>query len=340
MKNRQHRVEGAAADILRVRISCTILRKCSGCDAGRDRVCDTRTMEKITDLAALIARHAPADGAVDTAIEGLGLLRSSATTEPVHTLYEPSCCIVAQGRKRAVVGGRAYQYDPSNYLIVGLDLPVIGAVIEASADKPYLSVRLPLNRQALADMLMHDSAKPDRGAERASPAIAVEAATPHLIDAATRLLHLLDTPDDVPALAPLIEREILYRLLRGPHAGMLHQIAYQTGRISRIQRAIVFIRQHFTEDFAIDELAALADMSVSTFHAQFKAATHMSPLRFRAQIRLQEARRLMLAEGLGAAEAGYRVGYESPSQFSREYGRLFNVPPKRDAEKRKALALA
>ncbi|KML59738.1 AraC family transcriptional regulator [Burkholderia cepacia] len=297
-------------------------------------------MEKIADLAALIARHAPADGAVDTAIEGLGLLRSSATTEPVHTLYEPSCCIVAQGRKRAVVGGRAYQYDPSNYLIVGLDLPVIGAVIEASAHKPYLSVRLPLNRQALADMLMHDSAKPDRGAERASPAIVVEAATPHLIDAATRLLHLLDAPDDVPALAPLIEREILYRLLRGPHAGMLHQIAYQTGRISRIQRAIVFIRQHFTEDFAIDELAALADMSVSNFHAQFKAATHMSPLRFRAQIRLQEARRLMLAEGLGAAEAGYRVGYESPSQFSREYGRLFNAPPKRDAEKRKALALA
>ncbi|MBY8605438.1 MAG: AraC family transcriptional regulator [Burkholderia sp.] len=297
-------------------------------------------MEKIDDLAALIARHAPADGAVDTPIKGLGLLRSSAATEPVHTLYEPSCCIVAQGRKRAVVGGREYRYDPSNYLIVGLDLPVIGAVIEASVTQPYLSVRLPLNRQALADMLTHDSTKPDRSDARGSPAIAVEAATPHLIDAATRLLHLLDTPDDIPALAPLIEREILYRLLRGPHADMLRQVAYQTGRINRIQRAIAFIRHHFTEDFAIDELAALADMSVSTFHAQFKAATHMSPLRFRAQIRLQEARRLMLAEGLGAAEAGFRVGYESPSQFSREYGRLFNTPPKRDAATRKALASA
>lgn len=154
-------------------------------------------MEKIDDLAALIARHAPADGAVDTPIKGLGLLRSSAATEPVHTLYEPSCCIVAQGRKRAVVGGREYQYDPSNYLIVGLDLPVIGAVIEASVMQPYLSVRLPLNRQALADMLTHDSTKPDRSDARGSPAIAVEAATPHLIDAATRLLHLLDTPDDI-----------------------------------------------------------------------------------------------------------------------------------------------
>lgn len=300
-------------------------------------------MEKIDDLAALIARHAPTDGAFDTAITGLGVLRSSAATEPIHTLYEPSCCIVAQGRKRAVVGGREYRYDPANYLIVGLDLPVIGAVIEASASKPYLSVRLPLNRRALADMLIHDShdsAKLDSSAQRASPAIAVEAATPHLIDAAARLLRLLDTPDDVPALAPLVEREILYRLLRGPHAGMLRQIAYQTGRIFRIQKAIAFIRQHYAEDFAIDDLAAVSDMSVSTFHAQFKAATHMSPLRFRTQIRLQEARRLMLVDGLGAAEAGFRVGYGSPSQFSREYGRLFDAPPKRDAAKRKAAALA
>ena len=295
-------------------------------------------MEKINDLAALIARHAAVDGAVDTVIDGLGLLRSSAATEPVHTLYEPSCCIVAQGRKRAVVGGRAYQYDPSNYLVVGLDLPVIGAVIEASAQKPYLSVRFPLNREALAEMLMHDPTKPVRGEERASHAIAVEAATPHLIDAAARLLHLLDAPDDVPALAPLIEREILYRLLRGPQADMLRQIAYRTGRISRIQKAVAFIREHFTEEFAIDDLAAVADMSVSTFHAQFKEATHMSPLRFRAQIRLQEARRLMLVEGLGAAEAGFRVGYGSPSQFSREYGRLFSAPPRRDAAKRRALA--
>ncbi|MGN6315114.1 helix-turn-helix domain-containing protein, partial [Trinickia sp.] len=169
---------------------------------------------------------------------------------------------------------------------------------------------------------------------------AVEAATPPLIDAAVRLLRLLDAPDDVPALAPLIEREILYRLLRGPHADMLRQIAFHTGRIFRIQKAIAFIRQHYAEAFAIDDLASIADMSVSTFHAQFKAATHMSPLRFRTQIRLQEARRLMLVEGLGAAEAGFRVGYESPSQFSREYGRLFNAPPRRDAAERKASALA
>ncbi|CAG9274455.1 AraC family transcriptional regulator [Paraburkholderia unamae] len=292
-------------------------------------------MENIDDLANLIARHAPVDGSLDTAIEGVGLLRASAATEPVHTLYEPSCCIVAQGRKRASVGGREYQYDPAHYLVVGLDLPVIGAVVEASAGAPYLSVRLPLNRETLADVLIHDEPHAPHDAGRASPAIAVGTATPPLIDAAARLLHLLDTPEDVRALAPLIEREILYRLLRGPQAGMLRQIVYQTGRIRRIQKAVAYIRRHYREDFAIDDLAGIADMSVSTFHAQFKAATHMSPLRFRTQIRLQEARRLMLAEGLGAAEAGFRVGYESPSQFSREYGRLFSAPPRRDAAARR-----
>jgi AraC-like DNA-binding protein len=294
-------------------------------------------MEYIDELAALIARHAPGDGSFDTPIDGLGLQRSSAATEPVHTLYEPSCCIVAQGGKRASVGGREYRYDPGHYLIVGLDLPVIGAVLEASAAKPYLSVRLPLNRQALADMLMHDR---NNGERSAATAIAVEEATPSLIDATVRLLKLLDTPADIPALAPLVEREILYRLLCGPQAGMLRQIAFQTGRITRIQKAVAYIRRHFAEDFAIDDLAAVADMSVSAFHAHFKAATHMSPLRFRAHIRLQEARRLMIAEGLGAAEAGFRVGYESPSQFSREYGRLFEAPPRRDTVKRKASALA
>lgn len=296
-------------------------------------------MGKTEDLAALIARHAPSDGSFPTAIDGLGLLRSSATTEPIHTLYEPSCCIVAQGGKRATVGGREYRYEPGNYLIVGLDLPVIGAVIEASEQEPYLSVRLPLNRPALADMLMHDKADAKRGVQRASAAIAVEHATPELIDAVTRLLLLLDTPDDIQALAPLIEREILYRLLCGPQAAMLRQIAFHTGRINRIQKAVAYIRRHYSEDFAIDDLAALADMSVSTFHAHFKAATHMSPLRFRAQIRLQEARRLMVGEGLSAAEAGFRVGYESPSQFSREYGRLFDAPPRRDTVKRKGFAL-
>lgn len=293
-------------------------------------------METINDLAMLIARHAPVDGAVETAIEGVGLLRASAVTEPVHTLYEPSCCIVAQGRKRATVGGREYRYEPSHYLIVGLELPVVGAVVEASAREPYLSLRLALDRNALADMLTHEGTDAQRDVRRVSAAIAVEAATPPLIDAAARLLRLLDAPEDVPTLAPLIQREILYRLLRGPQAGMLRQIAFQTGRISRIQRAVAYIRQHFTEDFTIAELAAVADMSVSTFHAQFKAATHVSPLRFRAQIRLQEARRLMLAEGLGAAEAGFRVGYESPSQFSREYGQLFKAPPRRDVAERKS----
>lgn len=291
-------------------------------------------MQDIRQLAALIDRHCPADGSFDTAIAHLGLVRSSALTEPLHTLYEPSCCIVAQGRKRVTIGGRAWQYDPAHYLVVGLDLPVIGAVVEASEQQPYLCLRLQLDRQVLADMLLQEPPAPDSR----QAAMAVGEATPQLIDAAARLMQLLDTPADALALAPLIEREMTHRLLHGTQAGLLRQLAQRSSRINRVQKAVSYIRQHFAEAFAIDDLAAVADMSVSTFHAHFKGATQMSPLQFRTQIRLQEARRLMVADGLGAAEAGFRVGYESPSQFSRDYGRLFAAPPKRDVARMRGIA--
>lgn len=293
-------------------------------------------MQDIHRLAALIDRHCPADGSFDTAIAHLGLVRSSALTEPLHTLYEPSCCIVAQGRKRVTMGDRAWQYDPTHYLVVGLDLPVIGAVVEATEQAPYLCLRLQLDRQVLADMLLQEPASP----ESSLPAMAVGEATPQLIDAAVRLLQLLDTPADAAALAPLIEREMTHRLLHGTQAGLLRQLAQRSSRINRVQKAVAYIRQHFAEAFAIDDLAAVADMSVSTFHAHFKGATQMSPLQFRTRIRLQEARRLMVAEGLGAAEAGFKVGYESPSQFSRDYGRLFAAPPKRDVARMRGVVAA
>jgi AraC-like DNA-binding protein len=291
-------------------------------------------MQDIRQLATLIDRHTPGDGSFDTAIANLGLVRSSALTEPLHTLYEPSCCIVAQGRKRVTMGGRAWQYDPAHYLVVGVDLPVIGAVVEASEQQPYLCLRLQLDRQVLADMLLQDAP----AADSKQAAMAVGEATPQLIDAAVRLMQLLDTPADAAALAPLIEREMTHRLLHGTLAGLLRQLAQRSSRINRVQKAVSYIRQHFAEAFAIDDLAAVADMSVSTFHAHFKGATQMSPLQFRTQIRLREARRLMVADGLGAAEAGFKVGYESPSQFSRDYGRLFAAPPKRDVARMRGIA--
>ncbi|MCZ2498169.1 helix-turn-helix domain-containing protein [Xylophilus sp. Kf1] len=300
-------------------------------------------MQDLPRLAALIDRHTPADGSFDTAIPHLGLIRSSAVTQPLHTLYEPSCCIVAQGRKRVTLGGRAWAYDPAHYLVVGLDLPVIGAVVDASPERPYLSLRLQLDRPMLAEMLLQQEQQaqqepqnPTPATDRGQPAMAVGEATPALVDAAVRLLQLLDTPDDRAALAPLIEREMTHRLLHGSQGALLRQLARGSSRVNRVQKAVAHIRRHFAEPFAIDDLAAVADMSASTFHAHFKVATRMSPLQFRTHIRLQEARRLMLAEGLGAAEAGFRVGYESPSQFSRDYGRLFAAPPRQDVARLRA----
>lgn len=290
-------------------------------------------MEKIEDLARLIDRHMTTDGSRDTAIPKIGLIRSSATTEPIQTLYEPSCCIAAQGRKRAVIGGRAHVYDAANYLVVGLDLPVIGAVVEASADKPYLCLRLQLDRSLLAEMLPATG----RGG-RDSNVVGVSRLTPETTDAACRLVGLLDHPDDIETLAPLYEREILYRLIRGPQGGLLRQIANGESRISQIGRAIDYIKGNFSETFPIEDLAAIAGMSSSTFYEHFKAVMAISPLQFRTHLRLQEARRLMVTEGMTAAEAGFRVGYDSPSQFSRDYVRVHNVPPRQEVARMRMAA--
>jgi AraC-like DNA-binding protein len=291
-------------------------------------------MEMLAELAGLIARYAPTDGSHDTALPRVGLIRSAAETEPLHTLYEPSCCIVAQGRKRATVGEVAHVYDASHYLIVGVDLPVIGAVIEASEAAPYLCLRLEFDRGILADMAAGEAR---RGNDAAG--LGLSAATPELIDAAVRLLRLLDAPKDAPVLAPLVEREILHRLLTGPQGDILRQIANGESRLNQIRRAVDFVRAHYGEAFAIEDLAAIAGMSPSSFYEHFRAVTAMSPLQFRTHIRLQEARRLMLMEGVTAAEAGFRVGYDSPSQFSRDYGRVHQVPPRRDVERMRATGM-
>lgn len=296
-------------------------------------------MEALAHLAEIIGRHAPADGISDTPLAGVSLLRSATPTMPMPVVYEPTLCLVAQGRKQAVLGSSVYVYDAANFLVASVDLPVMGSVIEASVERPYLCLRLNLDMAALSDLALRFPCA-EALPETQLAGITLNKTTPELLDAAVRLAALLDTPKDADALAPLIVREILYRLLTGPGNQAVRQMAQADSRLNAVARAIVWLRSRYTNDCRIDDMADVAGMSRSVFYTHFKAVTSMSPLEFRTQLRMQEARRLMVAEGLDAASAGYRVGYESPSQFSREYGRLFGLPPARDAMRMRADGLS
>jgi AraC-like DNA-binding protein len=291
---------------------------------------DYGTMNRIAQLAALIQRHTPRSGISNTTIRRLSLIRAHQPSEPVPAVYEASLCLIAQGSKRVSLGEHSVVYDASRYLLVSVDLPLTGHVLEASADAPYLCCKIDLDTAALADMVAADGHAAPRS--DLSP-LAIYPSDPDLIDAACRLVRLLDWPEGVDTLAPLIEREILYRLLTGPHGGMLRHIASADSRLNQISRAIAAIRTGYHEQLRVDDIASAAGMSPSSLHAHFKAVTRMTPLEYQKQLRLQEARRLMLASGASAGSAGFAVGYESPSQFSREYRRLFGAPPRQDIER-------
>ncbi|XOK14358.1 AraC family transcriptional regulator [Agrobacterium tumefaciens] len=281
-------------------------------------------------IEATIARHAPHDGTFETQLPGLKLIRCSETTLPMPVVYEPTLCLVAQGRKQAILGQTSFVYDPSSYLVASVDLPVMGSVIEASKDKPYLSMQLDLDTVELADLAIRYPS--EQHAPINGPiGLLLNKVDEGIIDAASRLLALLDTPRDIDALSPLAKREILYRLITGVGGAAVRQIVQAGAHVNQIARSIVWIRKHFRETCSVEAGAEVAGMSRSTFHAHFKAVTNMSPLEFRTQLRLQEARRLMLSEGLDAATAGFQVGYASPSQFSREYGRVFGMSPAKHA---------
>jgi AraC-like DNA-binding protein len=284
-------------------------------------------MDALFEMSELIARHAPRDGSFVTTLDRLSLIRSSRPTLPMPTVYGPSLCLVAQGRKEAVVAGRSFVYDPARYLVVGVEVPVVGHVVEASPQRPYLCMAVKFDPVALDEIVSRTvpvtPSKFSLGLELC------DAGAP-LLDAAVRLLRLLDDRDASAVLAPMIERELLFRLLTGPYGPTLRQIAVGQGRVAQVGRAIRWIKRHFAEPFSIDALAEEAGMSASSLHEHFKTVTVMSPLQYQKQLRLQEARRLMLAGGFDAATAAFRVGYESPSQFSREYRRLFGAPPARD----------
>jgi AraC-like DNA-binding protein len=283
------------------------------------------------ELVERIARAVHEDGKVEP-LKGLRLNRASAPTELAHGVSDPAFCVIAQGSKEVFLGDDRYQYDPMHYLLVTAELPIVSQVIEASQERPYLSLSVKLD-PALVGSVMVEAGHVSPRSRADLRAINVSPLGASLLDAVVRLVRLLDTPAEAPFLMPLITREIVYRLLVGEQGDRLRHIALQGGQTHRIAMAIAWLHQEFDQPLRIDDLAQELGMSVSSFHHHFKAVTAMSPLQFQKQIRLQEARRLMLSDDLDAASAGYRVGYNNAAHFNREYKRLFGLPPLSDAKR-------
>lgn len=308
-------------------------------EAIMDTVDDARLEAAITALGESIARWTEPGEQLTTAVPGLALFQRTEPSEPVTGMYEPSLCLVTQGAKRVQLGDDTFVYDAHHYLITSVHLPTVVQVTEASREKPYLGLRLKFDLREVSQ-LMADSNLPSPRTQQSSRGMATSEVTLPLVTAVHRLVDLLHEEQDIPILAPIIQREIIYRLLVGEQGARLRQIAAAGSQSQQIARAIEWLKGNFTQPLRIDDLAAQARMSSSTFHHHFRSMTALSPLQYQKQLRLQEARRLMLAERLDAATAAFQVGYESPSQFSREYGRLFGAPPLRDISKLRQMAVA
>jgi AraC-like DNA-binding protein len=283
------------------------------------------------ELAAKILSHTQSLGGNLTAVPGLALYRRTTPTACFHATYEPSVTVFAQGRKRVNLGGQIYLCDGSSFLLSSIDVPAESQIVEASEEVPLLSMFLRLDMPTVREVISCEEL-PESVTSAPSRGIAVGETTVGLLSACSRLIDLLETPEDIPFLSHLIQREIVYRILRTPQAERLRAIA-TTGDLShRTARAIAWLRANFAKPLRIEELAGIARMGVSTLHHQFRALTAMSPLQYQKQLRLQTARQRMLMDGLDATSAAYEVGYESVSQFSREYSRLFGQPPIRDVK--------
>ena len=283
----------------------------------------------IGGLAESIARLTEKGELRTTAVTGLSLFRRIEPSEPLTGMYEPSVCLIAQGAKRVRLGDDTFVYDASHYLFSGLHLPVIAQVIEASREKPYLGLRLTFDYRDISQ-LMADSQLPSPRTQKTDRGMATGELTVSLVNAFQRLVDLLDEEQDIPILAPFIQREIFYRLLVGEQGIRLRQLAVIGTQSQQVAHAVSWLKSNFTRPLRVDELAEMVNMGTSTFHHHFRSMTALSPLQYQKQLRLQEARRLMLTEHIDAASAAFQVGYESPSQFSREYSRLYGAPPVRD----------
>ncbi|MGY5014483.1 AraC family transcriptional regulator [Streptomyces sp. 900105755] len=288
----------------------------------------------LDELRSLIDRHALRDADAVPAIDGLMLTRAERPTGPRSGMADPVLALVAQGAKRLTLGGRIYDYEVGQYLVVSVDLPVSGQCTRASRETPFLGFGFRLGPARIAALLLETGTDRHTGGVRRRtglPALAVGEAPADLVDAAVRMVRLLDRPADIPVLAPMIEREILWRLITGEQGALVRQIGLADSRLTQIGRAVRHIREHYTDALRVEDLARLSGMSASPFHRYFRAVTAMTPIQYQKHIRLQEARLRLMSSTDDVADVGYAVGYDSASQFSREYRRQFGRPPGADA---------
>lgn len=296
-----------------------------------DQTNESQRMEQaLQQMARLILRHAPSNGTHHTTVPSLALMHTTRLSEPLESVYKPSICVVAQGAKTAMLAEEIYRYDPSYYLVTSVELPIVGKIIEASPAVPYLSLKLGFDVDVILDIVKEMNLPVAIPAE--ARGITVNQTSSVLLETLVRLLQLLDTPKDIPVLAPLITREILYRVLQSKQGALIQQFAIIGSHVYNIAQAIQVINRQYNRPLLIEELAKSVNMSASAFHKHFKRVTAMSPLQYQKTVRLQEARRLMLTEAMQASDAAFHVGYESPSQFSREYARMYGRPPMMDVQ--------
>jgi len=282
---------------------------------------------QLTELRAL-ARNAQ-NRRTETGIPRVAMVQGEIPEHLLAAVYQPMINLILQGSKSMTIADRTLHYDPATYFVMSIDLPAVGQVHPSPAGEPYLAVSLTLDPVVLTTLLA-DLPKP-LGQHEQDAGFSVAAVTPPLMDAWVRMLHLMGQPEEIAALAPVYEREILYRVLQGPHGWMLRDIAAPDSAMARVNLAIAHIRQDFAEPIRVDDLARLASMSVSAFHRHFKAVTALSPLQYQKRVRLLQARTLMVASTRNVTQAAFEVGYESATQFSRDYARVFGLPPSRDA---------
>lgn len=285
-----------------------------------------RLEHALQKLQQIITRHTPNTGTCQTSIPLLSIVRAEEVSEPLITVYKPSICIVVQGAKTAMLADEMYRYDPHSFLITSVDLPIMGRISEASSDTPYLGLKLSFDTDVILDVVrMMDYPVPPT--VETSQGITVNTMSSPILDTVVRLLQLLDHPEDIAVLSPLIIRELVYRILQSEQGHVLYPFAVTDSYSSRIAATIQVIKREYNKPLEMEQLARDAHLSSSAFHKHFKRITTMSPLQYQKTIRLQEAQRLMLTEAMQAADAAFMVGYESPSQFSREYARLYGKPP-------------
>jgi AraC-like DNA-binding protein len=292
-----------------------------------------RMEEQLRELRALTSKAQ--NRLTETGIPRVAMVQGKIPEHELNAVYEPMVNLILQGSKSLTVGEQTLHYDPASYFVMSIDLPAVGVVRPASTGEPYLAVALMLEPSILAALLqdLPEAAKADKPCKRPVTGFSVARVTSELMDAWVRLLRLMARPSDIAALAPAYEREILYRVLQGPHGGMLREIASPDSAMARVSLAIQWIRRDFALQLRVEELAEKAAMSVSAFHRHFKAVTALSPVQYQKRIRLLQARKLMVTGGRNATSAALDVGYESPSQFSREYARAFGLSPARDSSR-------